>query len=102
MAIFMILCYFLNYHPTNKLELAMRRHQAAMRRNVESRELARPRAIRTTLFLARDDYATGTAFLSYDPSARTATVSYKSQTFTYNVDSETDKRMLIPILLLSK
>lgn len=98
----MVLCYFLNYCPTNKLELALRRQQQMSRRELRARESARPRAVRSTLFLAPDDYVTDTMFLSFDPEARVATVAYRGRSFVYKVDSETDKRMLVPLLLLSK
>lgn len=98
----MILCYFLNYCPTNKLELALQRQQQLSRREIRARTLARPRAVRSTLFLAPDDYVTDTVFLSFDPDARTATVAYRGRDFVYKVDSETERRMLLPLLLLSK
>ncbi|QGN68053.1 entry/fusion complex component [Equine molluscum contagiosum-like virus] len=100
--VFICLCYFLNCRPTNKRALVLHEHQAQLARELAARERERQRPLLTTLFLAQDDYVTDTVFVTASADARTVTVERRGQRYVYHTDQERERRMLLPLLLLSK
>ncbi|AAC55185.1 MC057L [Molluscum contagiosum virus subtype 1] len=100
LAVFICCCYFLNCCPTNKHALVLRDAQA--RAAVQARADEAPRARRGTLLLARGDYVSDTLWLRYDARARAVRVARRESRWTLRADDERERRMLLPILLLSK
>ncbi|AYP74221.1 hypothetical protein [Fowlpox virus] len=93
--LFLILCYFLNFKHTNKMDIGINPIKKIPWSDNDH-------IFVSTLFPNNNKYVTGPMRLTYDPDKKNVVIDFKNNKYTYDINNFTDARKLIPTLLLSK
>ncbi|AAR83452.1 hypothetical protein CNPV105 [Canarypox virus] len=95
LVLFLLLCYFLNFKRTNKMDIGIN----PIKKTPWS---GNDHLFVSTLFHNNNKYVTGPMKLNYDPEKKGVVIEFKNTKYTYDLTDFADARKLIPTLLLSK
>ncbi|AFU79148.1 m46L [Myxoma virus] len=99
--IFLVLTYYFNKHPTNKLKLSV---DKLNRENkiIKQRDDAFPVVLNTTVFTRPETPVPTKVHTYYDSATGVVTMLSNNKKRIFRLDFDDDVRTLLPILLLSK
>ncbi|ABQ43526.1 hypothetical protein [Tanapox virus] len=99
--IFIVIAYYINYYPTNKLQIAVKNLNYEYQ-IYKQQDNDFPQKLNTLFFLDKQKFVSEEVNAYYNSSIGIVTLLTKSKKLLFNINFSDDVSALLPILLLSK